>query len=282
MNYLKIFFFLIGLTSYSAVFSQNKKLSKSEKNIENANSKTTDKKQEVLSKVEEITQTGSTSVTSNNLTAFDIDAALKNAKTTTKLVLKNRKLTSIPSEISQLTNLEELDLSGNELIECSSGLQSLKNLKTLNLSGNKLKSIPSEICELKNLETLNLSNNEIKGGSLGCLTNLKWLYLNNNKLSDFPEGLFQLKSLKTLMIQGNQLTIIPDKINDLKNLQIFSIYANKIPSEPYFISLENLHKIYFYPQSLPSSINLLDVKNESDLISVNSDLNKRLGSIKSK
>ena len=270
--------FIIVLTlSWSASLSQTKKSGKKENNKENT-SQNKEVKEDLVSKIEAVTNPKVDVPLEMSITAYEIEEALQNPNLVTKLILKKKGLTSIPTEISQLSNLIELDLSDNEISEGTSSLKSVKTLEILNISGNKLKSIPSEICGLSNLISLNLSNNAISSGSVACASKLERLYLSNNKLSSFPDGIFQLSELKSIFIQGNQLTTIPDNINSLKNLQMLVIHLNKIAEEPNNIKLGKAINVLFYPQALSSSKNYFYVKDESDLRSVNTNLNTRIQS----
>ena len=75
------------------------------------------------------------------------------------------KLTALPGEIGNLSNLTEL-----------------------NLSDNQLKALPGEIGNLSNLRWIYLSNNKLTAlpGEIGNLSNLRWLYLEQNPLTSPP------------------------------------------------------------------------------------------------
>eukprot|EP01105_Mastigella_eilhardi_P024658 TRINITY_DN646_c0_g1_i6.p2 TRINITY_DN646_c0_g1~~TRINITY_DN646_c0_g1_i6.p2 ORF type:complete len:139 (+),score=23.18 TRINITY_DN646_c0_g1_i6:426-842(+) len=72
----------------------------------------------------------------------------------TKLHLTHKKLTSVPAEIFQLTNLTMLGLGNNELTFVPAEICQLTNLTKLNLFNNKLTLLPDEICQLTNLTWL--------------------------------------------------------------------------------------------------------------------------------
>ena len=68
------------------------------------------------------------------------------------------KLTTLPSEIGKLTNLECLDASFNRISKLPDEMRNLKNLKVLNLSGNQyLSKFPEILKELPNLEVVNFT-----------------------------------------------------------------------------------------------------------------------------
>ncbi|OUC12470.1 MAG: hypothetical protein B0A82_22225 [Alkalinema sp. CACIAM 70d] len=87
-----------------------------------------------------------------------------------ELDLSDSKITTLPSEIGQLTELRRLDLSNNRLITLPSEIGQLSNLTHLYLYRNRITSLPFEIKQLTQLEELDLRGNllpippEILGG----------------------------------------------------------------------------------------------------------------------
>jgi|GEM_PF-2775984 len=57
----------------------------------------------------------------------------------TAMNLSGKGITTIPEEIKQLTNLQELNLSRNEITEIPETIGQLINLRMLNLRENKIK-----------------------------------------------------------------------------------------------------------------------------------------------
>jgi|GEM_PF-4490070 len=74
---------------------------------------------------------------------------------------KTLKMTYIPKEIGNMTNLRELWLSFNQIKEIPSSIGNLTNLEKLYLSGNKIKEIPQKLNRLKKLYTSYKGNNFI-------------------------------------------------------------------------------------------------------------------------
>jgi len=63
-------------------------------------------------------------------------------------------INSLPSNISNLTQLKTLDLSNNQLTNLPSEIVDLNNLQYLNLSGNNFTTFPPELCNINNLNLI--------------------------------------------------------------------------------------------------------------------------------
>ena len=74
---------------------------------------------------------------------------------------KGNRLTAIPQEIFQLTNLKELHISFNQITAIPDAIAQLANLTTLNLDSNQITAIPDAIAQLADLTTLSLSYNPL-------------------------------------------------------------------------------------------------------------------------
>ena len=125
----------------------------------------------------------------------------------------------IPTEITLLSELRELELSNNDL----SGvipreLGNLANLETLGLAGNRLSgNIPTELGLLTNLFALWLQNNELSGeipAEFGNLTGIGFVYLFGNKLSgEIPREMGKLTNLLHLWMNDNDFVgAIPEAL----------------------------------------------------------------------
>jgi Leucine-rich repeat (LRR) protein len=95
------------------------------------------------------------------------------------LDLSMLRLTSLPPEIGQLTNLKILDLYSNRLTSLPPEIGQIIGMTELMLFGNQLTSLPPEICQLTNLTNLNLGNNLLTKlpPEIGQLTNLRERFL---------------------------------------------------------------------------------------------------------
>ncbi|KAL7396758.1 hypothetical protein ABVT39_011295 [Epinephelus coioides] len=152
----------------------------------------------------------------------------------TKLLLSSNQLTQLSDDIRLLPALTTLDLHDNQLSSVPSALGELQELQQLRLSltlqKNLLESLPEELGQLENLTQLDLSNNHLKGlpSSLGCLTCLQTLNLSHNKLSCLPDSVAQLTSVKLLDCSNNQLTDIPASISEMIALEQLYLRHNKL------------------------------------------------------
>lgn len=105
------------------------------------------------------------------------------ARSLGKLDLSDMGLESLPAEVFELDELEELSLAGNRLQSLPDDITRLTALRKLGLAGNLLGSLPE---------------------GLGALTGLEGLWLHGNLLAALPESLGNLKALRQLSVAGNR------------------------------------------------------------------------------
>ncbi len=110
----------------------------------------------------------------------------------TELWLHHKKLTEVPKELENLTQLTRLHLDYNKLTDVK-GLENLTQLTHLTLSDNQL--------------------TDVKG--LEKLTQLEELGLNHNKLTELPKGLEKLNQLQRLDLSSNY-DLTKAQIDELK------------------------------------------------------------------
>ena len=135
----------------------------------------------------------------------------------------------IPIKIGDLVNLRILNLSLNKLNDTiPNELFNLLNLEELYLNDNYLIGpISDNIAKLQQLNILSIIGNEISGNipsEIGDLNNLREIFLNDNQLNGtIPEEIGSLSNLTELRLQNNQLEgIIPQTICNLSE----EIYYN--------------------------------------------------------
>jgi Leucine-rich repeat (LRR) protein len=79
-----------------------------------------------------------------------------------KLILSNNRIKSLPAEIGELADLEELYLDANKLTGAlPAEIRKMPKLRILDAHDNGLTGIPAEIGQLKNLRIVNFSGNKI-------------------------------------------------------------------------------------------------------------------------
>ena len=193
-----------------------------------------------------------------------IPSELGNLSNLQELFLNDNQLTGgIPEELGSLANLQRLSLWGNQLTGgIPEELGSLANLQRLSLWGNQLTGeIPPELGGLSNLTRLFLDNNGLTGEippELGGLSNLQWLSLAGNQLTgEIPPELGRLSNLQWLSLWGNQLTgEIPPELGGLSNLTGLSLRGNQLTGEipPELGGLANLTGLFLSGNQLTGEI----------------------------
>lgn len=151
-----------------------------------------------------------------------------------RLKLRAKNLTTIPPEIGNLTNLEELELRNNNLTSIPPEIGNLTNLTRLYLSFNNLTNLPPDIENLTKLTILYIFFNELTGlpPEIGSLTNLTMLCIEDNRLTSLPSDIGNLIKLGCLTVDENDLTGIPPEIGNLANLAELNLARNDLISLP--------------------------------------------------
>jgi Leucine-rich repeat (LRR) protein len=190
--------------------------------------------------------------------------SLKIASATPDVVYKftlrgsTTNIATVPVEIRAFKNLQSLDLSGCPLRSLPDWIGDFPNLQVLKISETRIAALPASIAKLTNLEELDASfNTDLKLGlehlftikslkklnfqvndtlpeSIANLTNLEELFINELTNSHNLGFLYNLTHLKRLEICGDKLTILPNGISALKQLETFImvvIPASKLPDD---------------------------------------------------
>lgn len=149
-----------------------------------------------------------------------------------RLWVSHNKLSTLPPELSQLTQLRELFLHRNAFEEIPTCLCKLPCLQLLWLNNNKITTIPDDIAKLTSLKRLHLDHNFIKDfpDSLCQLMDLEVLYLNNNAIHHVSETIGNLTKLKRLYLNCNKITEVPSSITKLTNILMLHFDDNEIRS----------------------------------------------------
>ncbi|XP_010453970.2 PREDICTED: disease resistance protein RPP5-like [Camelina sativa] len=141
---------------------------------------------------------------------------------TRRLYLSSTKIEELPSSISHLSYLVELDMSDCQRLRVlPSSVRNLVSLKSMNLDGCKhLENLPDTLQSLTSLETLEVS---------GCLnvnefrrvaTNIEVLRISETSIEEVPARIYNLSQLRSLDISENKrLKSLPLSISELRSLE---------------------------------------------------------------
>jgi len=137
------------------------------------------------------------------------------------LDLSDLGLRTLPQEVADLTQVEELDASGNRLTEFPDAVLELAGLRSLDLGNNRIGEVPVRITRLSRLETLDLSENRLRSlpEGLAKLGHLRSLGLFRNRIACLPDHACECTSMATLDIGGNRLQTLPERIGRLSKLE---------------------------------------------------------------
>uniref|UniRef100_A0A8C9DIT5 Leucine rich repeat containing 63 n=1 Tax=Prolemur simus TaxID=1328070 RepID=A0A8C9DIT5_PROSS len=138
------------------------------------------------------------------------------------LNLKGFFLLNCPDLTSLAFQLIYLNLSFNDLSSFPTEVFCLKNLQVLKLRNNPIKEIPSEIQQLKYLRIFGIAFNWITvlPPGLFCLSYLEDLDVSYNEISFIPNEIQKLRSLEKLNVDGNALPFLPCGILRLNLIKI--------------------------------------------------------------
>jgi Leucine-rich repeat (LRR) protein/predicted DNA-binding WGR domain protein len=179
-----------------------------------------------------------------------------------KLIFNDNPIGTLPPEIKNMINLEELYLEKCGLLELPEEFAELPKLRILDVSGNfgtpegeeehQDFVLPENIGKLQSLEKLTynyLENLDKLPAGLSELKNLEEIEMYQCCKSapiDFPEVLTKIPSLKRLLLGSNSFRTIPDSILNLQNLEELNLdaslcYLDKLPDLSKLKNLKILH-----------------------------------------
>jgi hypothetical protein len=167
----------------------------------------------------------------------------------TKLGLQNNNLSGpCPSEIRQLSALQELDLGRNKISgPIPAELGQLTALHQISLFENQLTgAIPAELGQLGALTQLSLDSNQLTGpipAHLGQLAALGVLRLDSNQLTGpIPAELEHLAVLTALFLNDNELTgPIPAELGQLGAMAELTLHGNQLTGQEAFRDFMEAH-----------------------------------------
>ncbi|NWI04360.1 LRC40 protein, partial [Tichodroma muraria] len=201
---------------------------------------------------------------SNKLQSLSEDVQLLPALSV--LDVHDNQLTSLPSALGQLENLQKLDVSHNKLRSLPEELLRLPRLRSLLLQHNELSQLPEGLGQLLSLEELDVSNNQLTAipTSFALLVNLVRLNLACNQLKELPEDLSAMKSLRQLDCTKNYLHTVPPKLATMASLEQLYLRKNKLRSLPELPSCKLLKELHAGENQI-EMLNAEDLKQLSSL-----------------
>jgi hypothetical protein len=167
------------------------------------------------------------------ITHTDMTTAMRQPKSTKRLMLVELNYTAIPADVFKLANLESLDLERNKLETLPSDIQELAKLKELFLFENRLQNLPSNFPKLRRLEVLGLGSNQFKSfpAEILALEKLEELDLSDNQISDIPDQIAALSNLRVVLLRDNNIASIPSGFYELMKLETIDLQGNAISLE---------------------------------------------------
>ena len=147
-----------------------------------------------------------------------LEDALCNSTKVYRLKIKI-KADSLPNEIFQLVNLQELTASRCKLKILNEQIDKLPNLTYLNIMGNHLTKLPKNLGNLVNLRQLIISRNLIEElpESIGNLIHLTYIDAWENPLYYLPESITNLKNTLKI-IDLRQIDLRDSELTDMEKL----------------------------------------------------------------
>ncbi|GAB4045615.1 leucine-rich repeat domain-containing protein [Spirosoma litoris] len=104
----------------------------------------------------------------------------------------------------------------------------------LDLDGIGLLALELPVDKLKSIEILNLRNNALTTlpENIHKLSNLKQILLDGNEISELPNSFCRLPSITNISLRGNDLVYLPENIGKLKKLNQFILSENQLSTLP--------------------------------------------------
>lgn len=179
----------------------------------------------------------------------DWETLIQNSAQLTIVSISNKELGPIPSSISNLQKVEELQIPYNSISSLPDSFIELKELRLLNLYGNTLSSLPANFGNLPNLKVLLLGRTEIAEvpSSLPSLKNLEILALDETKIAFTDkdvEILAQIPNLKKLdLTLCRKITGLPKNLKLLGFLQELTLQKVMLEKEDVIRLRDELPKV---------------------------------------
>jgi Leucine-rich repeat (LRR) protein len=148
-----------------------------------------------------------------------------------ELVLYGIGLEKLPSSIKKLKQLKILDIGGdryfgyNNIQSLPQELEELENLEELNLWDSGFEGLPKFLPKKLNIIILGANHSDGCNGTMSFLSpnisklyNLSELHIPSNQLEKLPKEICELINLTKLNLFSNELIKLPNEITNLTNL----------------------------------------------------------------
>jgi Leucine-rich repeat (LRR) protein len=198
--------------------------------------------------------------------------SLHESKETHNLSIIRLGLSTVPSEILNLTSLTFLNLEANRITALSEKVGSLCHLRILSLRANRLAMVPDSFINLTRLVELDVSQNilHVLQKQIVLLPQISIIDCSHNKLKTIAPTIKYCTTLTRLIIDHNKLWTIPySEMLFCKNLEYLDLAHNSFteidPSIMFFTTINSLMLAGNPLQALPiqfvllSNITVLDL-----------------------
>lgn len=156
---------------------------------------------------------------------------------------------AVPREISQWRKLYAFTLSNSRMWDPEEGLTELPEefgslpLKILNLDGNGFKTFPEAVTRLANLKQFSFQFSIVDSlpSSIGNLDSLWYLDISGGTFTTLPEGFGNLKKLRTFYAARGNLAVLPESFGNCTELSELIFTSSDIATLPE--SFGNLKKL---------------------------------------
>lgn len=154
------------------------------------------------------------------------------------------KVSTLPTGIKELKNLETLHISGTRLNALPTDFGKLSKLKHLKIADSPITNLPEDIDKtpLESIELSRLKKLKVLPNSLGNVTTIRTIKLDFVPVKKMPEGIYTLPKLESLVVQDSKLSKLANTINwpNLKELNLHACYK-KWPKDFFAPKLEDVY-----------------------------------------